>query len=85
MKKGIIIKFDKENERKFYDDWNKEIDCNLLVISLLETLNDICKYYNLDIKQQMEEYLELGSCDDYMNVDDVEKLVQKHNDNEESV
>ena len=25
MKKGIVIKFDKENERKFYDDWNKKI------------------------------------------------------------
>ena len=67
MRKGIIIKFDKENARKFYDDWNKKIDCNLLVISLLETLNDICKYYNLDLKQQIDTYLELGSCDDYMD------------------
>ena len=65
MKKGIIIKFDKENERKFYNEWNEKIDYNLLIISLLETLNDICKHYNLDIKQQMANYLELGSCDDY--------------------
>ncbi len=64
MKKGIIIKFDKKDKNHFCNEINNSIDCNLLVIALLETLNDVCKEHNLNFKQQINTYLKLGSCDD---------------------
>ncbi len=66
MKKGIVIKFDKKDKNHFFNEIDNSIDCNLLIISLLETLNDICKEHHLDFKEQIKKYLELGSYDDYI-------------------
>ena len=69
MKKGIIIKFGEEDNCYFQNEFNRDIDYHILIIALLETLNDICKEYDLNFKKQIEKYLELGSVDDYIGVD----------------
>ncbi len=66
MKKGIIIKFDKKDNCHFQNEFDNDINYNILIIALLETLNDICKEYNLDLKKQIKNYLELGSVDAYI-------------------
>lgn len=65
--KGINITFNKENNNYFENDFNENIDKYLLIIALLETINDICEYYDLDINEQLKKYIEMGSIDNYIS------------------
>ena len=65
MIKGINITFNKENNNYFENDFNENIDKYLLIIALLETINDICEYYDLDTNEQLKKYIEMGSIDNY--------------------
>lgn len=75
MVKGINITFNKENNNYFENDFNENIDKHLLIISLLETINDVCKYYDLDTNEQLKKYIRMGSIDDY--VSDCEKQLME--------
>ncbi len=55
MIKGINITFNKKNNNYFESDFNENIDKYLLIIALLETINDICEYYDLDINEQLKK------------------------------
>jgi len=72
---GITIKFNKQDNCYFENEYNNEIDTNILIISLLETINDICKQYNLDTNEQLKKYIEMGSIDNYIG--DYEKQLMK--------
>ena len=72
---GIKIQFNKENNNYFESEYNNDIDVYILIISLLETINDICGEYNLDTKEQLKKYIEMGSIDDYTS--DYEKDLMK--------
>lgn len=65
MIKGINITFNKENNNYFENEFNENIDKYLLIIALLETINDVCEYYDLDINEQLKKYIEMGSIDNY--------------------
>ena len=67
MIKGITIEFNKENNSYFENCYKSTIDPNILIISLLETINDICIDYKLDTKKQLNEYIEFGSVDNYIS------------------
>lgn len=73
---GVEIKFNKENNNYFENDYEEAINPYILIISLLETINDICKDNNLDIKEQLEKYIKMGSIDNY--VSDEEKEIMKN-------
>ena len=66
MVTGIKINFDKNEFNYFENEYSNEIDCNILIISLLETINDICIDNNLDIKEKLNKYIQLGSVDNYV-------------------
>lgn len=65
MIKGINITFNKENNNYFENEFNENIDKHLLIIALLETINDVCKYYDLNTNEQLKKYIEMGSIDNY--------------------
>lgn len=67
MIKGVNITFNEENNNYFENDFNENIDKYLLIIALLETINDICEYYDLDINEQLKKYIEMGSIDNYIS------------------
>ena len=75
MIKGITIQFNKENNNYFENEYNDDINVDILIISLLETLNDICKEHNLNINEQLKQYIKMGSIDNYIN--DYEKDLMK--------
>jgi hypothetical protein len=62
---GIKIEFRKDCNNYFENEVNNDIDCNLLIIALLETINDICKANKLGTEQQLQRYIELGTVDNY--------------------
>lgn len=61
----IKIEFRKDCNNYFENEVNNDIDCNLLIIALLETINDICKANKLETEQQLQRYIELGTVDNY--------------------
>lgn len=65
MVDGIKIQFNKENNNYFETEYNNDIDVNILIISLLETINDICEDYNLNTNEQLKTYIKMGSIDNY--------------------
>ncbi len=65
MVDGIKIQFNKENNNYFEAEYNNDIDANILIISLLETINDICEDYNLNTNEQLKAYIKMGSIDNY--------------------
>lgn len=67
MIKGVNIVFNKKNNNYFESDFNENIDKYILIIALLETINDICEYYDLDINEQLKKYIEMGSIDNYIS------------------
>lgn len=75
MLDGIKIQFNKENSNYFESAYNDDIDVNILIISLLETINDICKDYNLNTNEQLKKYIQMGSIDNYIS--DYEKKVME--------
>ena len=62
---GIKIKFDKKDNRNVVCEYNDNIDPYILIISLLETVNDICKRNDYDTNKQLLKYIEMGSVDNY--------------------
>lgn len=77
MIEGIKIEFNKENNNYFENQWNNDIDTDLLIISLLETINDICKEKRLNTKEKLENYIKMGSVDNY-NTEEEIKLKNKY-------
>ena len=66
---GIKIDFKEDNNNgfeKFENEWNDNIDPNILILSLLETVNDICKDNDLDTNAYLEKYIQMGSVDNYI-------------------
>ena len=77
MIEGIKIEFNKENNNYFENQWNNDIDTDLLIISLLETINDICKEKGLNTNEKLENYIKMGSVDNY-NTEEEIKLKNKY-------
>lgn len=74
---GIKIEFKKEDHNYFENEIDNDIDYNLLIISLLETVNDICKENDLDTNEQLRRYIEFGSVDNYAT-DEEKELMKKY-------
>lgn len=74
---GIKIKFKKDNHNYFENEVNNDIECNFLIISLLETINDICMANKLETEKQLQRYIELGSVDNYTN-DEEKRMMRKY-------
>lgn len=77
MIEGIKISFNKYDNNYFEDEYDNDIDCNILIISLLETINDICRDNNLNVNEELQKYIELGSIDNYNTEEDI-KLKEKY-------
>lgn len=77
MLEGIKIEFNKENNNYFENEWNNDIDADILIISLLETINDICKEKGLNTKEKLENYIKMGSVDNY-NTEEERTLKDKY-------
>ena len=77
MIEGIKIEFNKENNNYFENQQNNDIDTDLLIISLLETINDICKEKGLNANEKLENYIKMGSVDNY-NTEEEIKLKNKY-------
>jgi len=77
MTEGIKIEFNKQDNDYFENQWNNNIDANILVIALLETINDICKENNLNTNEQLEKYMNMGSIDNY-NTEDEKRLKEEY-------
>lgn len=60
---GIKIDFSKEDNNYFEDEYDADINPNILIISLLETINDICKDNNFNSSDILKQYIEMGSID----------------------
>lgn len=71
---GIKIEFKEDEHNYFENERNNDIEPEMLIISLLETINDICKEHNLDTKKQLERYIHMGSVDSYNTPEEKEKL-----------
>lgn len=77
MTEGIEIEFNKQDNDYFENQWNNNIDANILVIALLETINDVCKENNLNTNEQLEKYMNMGSIDNY-NTEDEKRLKEEY-------
>lgn len=77
MIEGIKIEFKEDKQEYFETEWNNDIDTELLIIALLETINDICKHYNLDTNQKLKRYISMGSVDNYLSEEE-KKLKDKY-------
>ena len=77
MIEGIKIEFNKEDNNYFENQWNNDIDTDLLIISLLETINDICNEKGLNTNAKLENYIKMGSVDNY-NTEEEIKLKNKY-------
>ena len=71
---GIKIEFNEDEHNYFENEWNNEIETDILIISLLETINDICIEHKLDTNTQIKKYMELGSIDNYNSLEEKEKM-----------
>lgn len=74
MLTGIKIQFNENEHNYFENEWNNDIETDLLIISLLETINDICEENNLNTNEQLKKYIELGSIDNYISLEEKEKM-----------
>ena len=77
MIEGIKIEFNEENNNYFENQRNNVIDADLLIIALLETINDICKEKGLNTNEKLENYIKMGSVDNY-NTEEEIKLKNKY-------
>ena len=77
MIEGIKIEFNEENNNYFENQRNNDIDADLLIIALLETINDICKEKGLNTNEKLENYIKMGSVDNY-NTEEEIKLKNKY-------
>lgn len=74
MLTGIKIEFNENEHNYFENEWNNDIETELLIISLLETINDICEENNLNTSELLKKYMELGSIDNYNSLEEKEKM-----------
>lgn len=74
MIEGIKIEFNENEHNYFENEWNNDIETEILIISLLETINDICEQYNLNTKEQLMKYINMGSVDNYITPEEKEKI-----------
>ena len=76
---GIKIDFHKDNNMYFENSWDDDIDINILIISLLETINDICKDNGLNTEIQLLKYIQMGSVDQFRDLctDQIKKYQSK--------
>ena len=77
MIEGIKIEFNKEDNNYFENQWNNDIDADILIIALLETINDICIEKELNTKEKLENFIKMGSVDNY-NTEEEIKLKNKY-------
>lgn len=70
---GIKIEFKEDEHNYFENERNNDIEPELLIISLLETVNDICKEHGFDTNQQLKRYIDMGSVDNYNSQEEIEK------------
>ena len=73
---GIKIEFNENEHNYFENEWNNEIETELLIISLLETINDICVEHKLDTNTQLKRYIYMGSVDNYISSEEKEKMAK---------
>lgn len=71
MKEGIKIEFNKQDNNYFENQWNNDIDADILIIALLETINDICKENNLNTNEKLKRFINMGSVDNYNTEDEI--------------
>lgn len=74
MLTGIKIQFNENEHNYFENEWNNDIETDILIISLLETINDICIEHKLDTNTQLKKYMVLGSIDNYNSLEEKEKM-----------
>ena len=68
----------KKNNSYFENEWDDDIDYELLIIALLETINDICKCNHLNTEEQLKKYIEMGSVDNYTSDDEKKEIYEKY-------
>lgn len=71
---GIKIEFKEDEHNYFENERNNDIEPEMLIISLLETINDICEEHNLNTEKQLVRYIKYGSVDMYNSPEEKEKL-----------
>lgn len=64
---GVKIKYNKKDNHKFINIFSDEVDINIMLISLLEMVNDICKQYNVNTNDILKAYMKYGSVDNCEN------------------
>lgn len=71
---GVKIQFKEEDNNYFENEWNNDINYNLLITALLETVNDICIENNLETDIQLKKYIAMGSIDNYTTEEENAKM-----------
>lgn len=74
MIEGIKIEFSKTDNNYFESTYDDDINVDILIISLLETINDICNANGLDCNEQLLNYLSMGSIDNYTNQEEKDAI-----------
>jgi len=68
--KEVTLYFNDKDKNDFVNDIDeclkrKEINAEVLFISLIETARDVCKVINADFEDYLSRCIELGSVDNY--------------------
>lgn len=68
--KEITLYFNNNDKNDFVNDVDecinrKEIDPDVLFISLIETARDVCRVINVDFEDYLKRCIKFGSVDDY--------------------
>jgi len=71
---GIKIEYNEICHQYFENEWNNDIETEILIISLLETINDICEEHKLNTTEQLLKYIQMGSIDQYITTKEKEKM-----------
>lgn len=69
--KEVALYFNNVDKNDFVNDVDdclkrKEIDAQVLFISLIETARDVCRVINADFEDYLNRCIEFGSVDDYL-------------------
>ena len=54
---GVKIKFNKKDNEEFITEFSDEIESSLLLVGLCETIDDVCKHYNINTKDILNAYI----------------------------
>ena len=68
--KEITLYFNNNDKNDFVNDveeciYRKEIDTDVLFISLIETARDVCRVINVDFEDYLKRCIKFGSVDDW--------------------